>query len=239
MESRDKSGNYDPKYQGLKFPDDQQRVYVLGRTGSGKTTGGLWHLTRSNFLRFPWVVIDTKRDTHIKKLEDAGAIEISVFDHPPETPGIYIVRPDHRNANDLNDFLFRVWEFERTGIFIDEGHQVHEMAPSALRSLLTQGRSKNIPMIVLSQRPAFIGRFTMSEADFYQIFRLVHFDDRKTVEKNTGFDLDEYTFEQHWSLWYQVEDEKTFEFQPCPPAEDSIKQIAKDLDTLRARPVML
>jgi hypothetical protein len=54
-------------------------------------------------------------------------------------------------------------------------------ANDAYKYILTQGRSKKIPTITLSQRPVWINRFVLSEATFYQVFRLNDKRDRDSI----------------------------------------------------------
>lgn len=168
----------------FRLPNDKQRLAILGRTGSGKSLAALWHLSNRNFDRKPWIVVDFKTDEHINAIEKAQYI--GVDEKIPKHAGIYIVQPHPQDGDGLADFLRKIWEKENVGIWIDEGYMMSEDSNVDKRfvSLLTQGRSKRIPMIVLSQRPVWISRFVFSESDFFQIF---HLQDERDVKTITSF----------------------------------------------------
>jgi hypothetical protein len=88
---------------------------------------------------------------------------------------------------------------------------------AAFNALLTQGRSKNIPLITLSQRPVWLSRFVFSEADFFQIFWLNDTRDRKTVNSFTPFSLEKRLPDYH-SFWYNVGRDTTNVLAPVPEA---------------------
>jgi len=46
----------------FRFPGGDARTTVLGTTGSGKTTGGVWLLAHQRFDKRPWIIFDTKRE---------------------------------------------------------------------------------------------------------------------------------------------------------------------------------
>ena len=160
----------------IRLPDDSHRITIVGRTGSGKTVAGLWHLSKRDFLSMPWVIIDYKTDKNINSIK--GAKNLSLKD-TPKKPGIYIVHPLPGQDEEITEFLWKIWARENIGLYVDEGYMIG--SNPAFEALLTQGRSKNIPMIVLSQRPAWISRFVFSESDFFQEFHLNDKRDRKTM----------------------------------------------------------
>lgn len=166
----------------MRLPNDSQRLTVIGRTGSGKTIAGLWHLSERNYVTKPWVIFDFKGDKTIAEIP--YAIDYSVSEPIPQEPGLYVVRPLPDDGEVVDDFLMRSWHKENIGLFFDEGYMIGNGKgdSKAFRALLTQGRSKNIPMIILSQRPAWLSRFALSEADFYQIFALNDIEDRRRVQ---------------------------------------------------------
>jgi hypothetical protein len=46
-----------------RLPGDLDRVSIVGKTGSGKTTAGLFLLNEMNsFTKMPWIIVDYKRD---------------------------------------------------------------------------------------------------------------------------------------------------------------------------------
>jgi hypothetical protein len=170
-----------PASKPFRFPGDTDRLAIVGRTGSGKTVAAVWHLSLRNYDQKPWIVYDFKGDELINSIE--GAQYLDVTEPPPNHPGVYIVRlhPFDVESGALENQLRQIWERGDVGVYVDEGYMLGQRN-NWFRSLLTQGRSKHIPMIVLSQRPVWMDRFVFSESEFFQVFHLQHDDDKKIVE---------------------------------------------------------
>lgn len=198
-----------------RLPGPDQRILVLGRTGSGKTHMGLFQLSVRDYTERPWVVMNSKGDKAINQIQ--GAKEMRLTDPVPSEPGIYIIRPlPDVDDNALEDLLWRIWAQENVGLFVDEGYMVPKTS-KAFRAILTQGRSKNIPMIINSQRPVYLDRFAISEADFYQVFHMNDKADRDTISRfMPDVDLDKRLPKYH-SLYYDVGEDQLNEFRPAPP----------------------
>ena len=164
----------------IRLPDKHQRLVIVGKTGSGKTLAGLWHLQMAD-RSIPWIFIDYKGDANISLLQP------ETFDPRAamESGKLYRYKPLPNDPN-VENVLWQLWARENVGIFVDEAY----MLPNgdAMNAILTQGRSKCMPVIALTQRPVFVPRFFFSEADFYQTFWLNDARDRKTV---TSFQPDE------------------------------------------------
>lgn len=205
----------------FKPPNNTHRTAIVGRTGSGKTQFGVNYLAeqlRRSWAGMPVTIFDFKRDGLIAQLP---AKEIDIYKKPPTEPGLYIVRPHPEDdAEAVIVYLNRVWENEYHGLYFDEGYMIGNRNP-AFRRLLTQGRSKNVPMIYLSQRPVYMDRFAFSEADYYAAFRLVHSDDvlimRKMVPAYGKTDLGEYC-----CYWYSVGQDMGVTLTPVPPAHEIV-----------------
>jgi DNA helicase HerA-like ATPase len=196
----------------VRLPNQTQRTAVLGRTGSGKSIFSLWLLSKQQF-NIPWYIIDYKIEKEIARIPKRQLIEKSVTDNLSKKPGLFIVRPLPTDESAVEDFMWRVWEQGRTGIFIDEAHMLPDKA--AFQALLTQGRSKRIPMIVVSQRPVWVSRFVFSEADFYAVFHLNDRRDHATVESFVPVDLDR-PLPQFHCYWHDVAKNETVILSPVP-----------------------
>jgi hypothetical protein len=153
----------------VRLANDSQRHVIYGKTGSGKTVAGLWALEKRSFTRMPWIIMDMKRDSTIARIPRLEEIDIN--DRIPKQAGLYVVRPIPDSRDEIDKFLWRVWSKGRTGLMIDEGYMIHRLS-KPWGSILTQGRSLKIPVIALTQRPAWVSPFLMSEADFHQPFFL-------------------------------------------------------------------
>lgn len=204
----------------FRFPNDTQRLLILGATGSGKTNAALWHLSQRNFDEKPWVIYDFKHDELIESIE--GVNHLSVDAPPPDRPGLYVVNPVPGQEGEVDAQMMQIWDRENIGVYVDEGYMIPKNS-LGFRSLLTQGRSKHIPVIVLSQRPVWMDRFTFTEANYIQVFRLQHIDDTKTVEGFVPNPTDSAKthplrkrLPEYWSYYYDVGRNKLMEVKPVP-----------------------
>jgi hypothetical protein len=213
------------------WPKDSHRTLVIGRTGSGKSVFGLWLLSTRDISEKPWIVFDYKGDEIIAGIEDLGFPVISGTKCPTK-PGLYIYRPDPENPAEVNNFLLKVWKQENTGLFFDEGFMVPQQRPyKAFDHIMTQGRSKHIPVIACYQRPAWLSQFAMSQADFFAVFQVKKPEDRETLNDYIGqapmvidnksvlVDVN-YKLPDHYCLWYDVAKDQATVLRPCPPPEE-------------------
>lgn len=202
----------------MRIPDDSQRVLIVGMTGSGKTLAGLWHLSLRDLESMPWVIFDFKRDPTIAKIP---ALEISLGELPQE-PGLYVVRPLPGQDDDVEKFLWNVWQRGNIGLYIDEGYMLDKNS-DALNAIYTQGRSKRIPVITLSQRPVGLSRFAFSEAEFFQTFFLNDERDRKTVQAFQPEKVRERLPRFH-SYYYDVGGDELSVLTPVPMLPELLKR---------------
>lgn len=218
----------------FRFPDNSQRTAVMGRTGSGKTQFGIWLLSHMDFTSQPWVVFDFKGDALINEIPYAKNIAL---DKVISDPGIYVVRPRPGDDEAVDVFLERIWEQEHVGIFIDEAYCIDKNS-DAFNAILTQGRSKHIPAIILTQRPAWISRFVFSESDFFAIF---HLNDKKDRDRVAQFLPDpneqeqadlEQRLQKYHSLWFDVGEHRIFPLLPVPDRASIIARFEERLRTL-------
>ena len=168
------------------WPKDSHRTLIFGRTGSGKSVFGLWLLSTRDFSKMPWIVFDYKGDEIIAGMEALGYPVIGLG-KVPKKPGLYIVRPDPEEPDEVNDFLLQCWRQENTGLFFDEGFMVPQQRPyKAFDHIMTQGRSKHIPVIACYQRPAWLSQFAMSQGDFFAVFHVKKPEDREKLGDYVG-----------------------------------------------------
>lgn len=221
-----------PDKPTIRLPLTSQHLAVIGRNGTGKTQAAMWHLSMMPINKRPWVVFDFKGEEIINGIERAKHISL---DSPvPRYPGIYIVHPTRLDIKSgaVEDYLWKIYERERVGLFIDEGFMIGDS--DVFETLLTQGRSKHIPIITLTQRPVWVSRFVFSESLFYQIFALTDKRDKKTVESFAPVNLDAELPEYH-SYYYDVGKNRLTALKPVPEAEVILGTIDSKLASIRAR----
>lgn len=209
------------------FPDNTERTVVIGRTGTGKTVAGLWHLSNYD-LSSPWVIFNFKGDEHVESIKK---VEYIGFDYLPtaKDEGLFVINASildlkgtTKDSSKVDQYLMKLWQRENIGVFIDEAYMLKDS--DALVLCLTQGRSKHIPMILCTQRPTWITRFAFSEASFIQVFDLNDSRDIDTVESFVPLKWDdEAPLKKYESWYYEIAENKIFRFKPVP-----------GMDTIRA-----
>jgi hypothetical protein len=215
----------------FRLPNETQRLAVLGRTGSGKSQLGVWALSMSPFDRQPYTVIDWKGE---QLIADSDRIREIKLGEVPKQPGLYVVRPLPGDEDKLEAWLWKLWSAERQGLYIDEGYSISPRSP-ALQAILTQGRSKRLPVIALSQRPSWISRFILSEADFFAVFQLNDKNDRQRIQALTPkerMNVDE-RLEPYHCNWYDVGQDEVFKMKPVPDAQTILDRIDTRLSPKR------
>ena len=216
----------------FEFPNDTERVAIVGRTGSGKTQFGSWLLSNADFHAKPWVVVDFKGDELLNSI--AHARHIDTGDKLPKKPGLFILHAHPDDSDGIEQKMMQVWAQEHTGLCIDEGYMVDPKS-RGLQAILTQGRSKHIPAIVLSQRPSWLSKFVFTEADYLSVFHLNAKDDRKKIGEFMPPDIDlglnPPRFHSHW---YDVKRNHIFMMQPVPERDRILERFNARLTPKRS-----
>lgn len=212
----------------FRLPGRTDRTAILGRTGSGKTTMAAYITGESDIDKRPWTIIDYKGEQifdDIRAADRDAITELDPRDPAPKKPGLYRMQPiPGTDDKEITQFLWRVWERQRSGIYIDEAHLLPNS--DALKALLVTGRSRQIPMIVISQRPVWVPREVFSESNHHIVFDLSREDDRKmagSFVSPTGDALPR--MRDYHSVWNDVGRNRRFQMLPAPPAEVSISRI--------------
>lgn len=204
----------------FRFPDRQKRTTVAGSTGSGKTQFSIGLLSTRDYGRRPWTIIDPKGDDLIAEIDPQ---ELRRGSKPPTDPGLYVIRPKFGDPDDmdwLESYLTQIWVQENHGVHLDEGYMVPRNSKAFL-ALLTQGRSKNIEMIMCTQRPVMCHPMMFSESDFLCSFRLNKPRDRETINEYMNADV-RNRLPEYNSYWYDVAKNKTFVLGPAPSREEIV-----------------
>jgi len=210
------------KGSGFRFPGGDDRTVCIGATGSGKTTCATWLLAHMRFERRPWCIIDFKREA---LFDDVGAppLEpIGLSNIPRRKNTCYLLTPRPDEEEQLEQWLWRVWERENIGLFIDEASLMPDCP--AWQAILQQGRSKRIPVICCTQRPVMVKRAVFSEASFFAVYRMQDKRDYRIVEGFVPADLGLPLPEHHWR-YYDVARNRLLSCSPVPPPDEVATQL--------------
>lgn len=205
------------KIVSLTMPGPSDRTVIVGQSGSGKTQFGAWLLSRMDYDHRPWIVLDYKNEEIFNAIEKAVYLDYSSA--IPTKPGIYIIKVNSdEDISEMSDFLLRVHDAGKQGngcgIYVDEG-MVMGHHNRGYKACLTQGRSLQIPMIVLTQRPVGVSGWTFTEAKYWVVFDLMKKDDRKIVADYTPIRWD-YQLKEYHSLYYQLQGKILKKLDPVP-----------------------
>lgn len=213
----------------VRFPKPTDRTVVLGRTGSGKTVFALYLLSQANWHEMPWVIIDYKREDfdRLQSLFPSVVKYQKLGDKPPKKPGIYILQPRPKLDDDaVETFLMQCYEKHRIGLYVDEGFALPDK--DAFDIILTQGRALKIPVIALYQRPVYMSRYAVAQANFFACFDQNDERDLKTTQQFVkpayspdGDKITLYTeLPEYYCLWYDVGKGRSNILSPCPSGAD-------------------
>lgn len=226
-------------------PTDSDRVVIIGRTGSGKSVFACHFLSSRNFTSMPWVIIDIKGDNLIQTICNQNRIkELDIKAKPPRKAGLYILRPRPIIDDEvLEAWLMQCWAQENIGLYIDEGYALPKFGKTpGFTLILTQGRSKHIPVVALYQRPVWMTTFATAQADFFAVFEQnIETDLRKTSEfikpaiLANGVKISIYDpLPRYHCLWYDVSEGQTSVLRPAPDRETILKAFRERLNTAQS-----
>jgi hypothetical protein len=242
----------EPEPSGFEGPGPEDRVTIVGMTGSGKSTFGMWLFAEyADFQRKPWVFIDYKREALINvALSEKMMKPLKMGSQLPDVAGIWVIHAESGQGPDpMNDFLMRIYNQGNIGVVVDETTMIPNTRGDGntggpYQTLLSQGRSKIIPVWSLSQRPAFINRMAFTENNYFCAFRLKSEDDNDKIMKeipkrSKNYDLvwdeDNYYPRGHESRWYDANRDINFKLKPCPPPEEILKILGERVDAAKKK----
>lgn len=203
----------------MKSPSNQNRIAVVGRTGSGKTQFAMWllgELHNGAWAEMPITIFDFKRAKLIGAIHKAGAARvIDIARKPPKSPGLYIVRPAPvEDDQAVLDYLRQIYEDTGHALYFDEAYELGNRN-RGFRRLLTQGRELEIPMMYCTQRPVNCDLYSLSEADYWAVFHLRNPDDINRVRDYVP-DYDPSTLGKYQCHWYDVGSDQGVNLNPAP-----------------------
>ena len=189
-------------------PGEGERGLIVGQTGSGKTALATWMNERRP--RAPILIYDTKGDPKFERMPRSAVTPdehmLGAMIEDPELDYV-IWRPDVRIAHDtekLDDVLLHHYDNWQADAYLDELRSfcTSGRAGPGLMALYTRGRSRGISTVGGVQRPAWVSRDAMSEAQHFYIFDMVDQKDRKRMaEIVPGFDQLPRVEPPHFYYW--------------------------------------
>lgn len=157
--------------------------------------------------------MDFKRDNYLRKLPFVTPIEIGDL---PRKPGVYYlpVRPNEDDGA-INDYLFQILERGNIGFFCDEASNIPQREPKyrGLKAILAQGRSKKVPVILASQRTAWLNQSIISETEYFAAFQFNQDADKKRLAEFMP-DSAKSTLDDFNSHWYDIKRNAYFRLKP-------------------------
>lgn len=160
---------------------------MAGQNGTGKTTLAQRLLSSRNTA----IVLDTKAELRWPgfRITDNPT---SCFETERKGGGVIsahtILRP--KSIRDI-EFVFRkayqqgAWDVCVDEVYMIGSTSLKSFPPHYVR-MLTAGRSRHNTVWTLTQRPAFLPKFAMTEAKHIFVFELGFDDDRKYLLRNVG-----------------------------------------------------
>lgn len=199
----------------FQLPGAAHRTTVIGANGTGKTVAGAWLLSRQRFDKRPWVALDFK-DEELWDQVGRPAMQDLKLGQLPGKRGLYRMRVNPGQEDELEAWLWKVWAKEEIGIFCDEVGLMPQR--NAFKAILRQGRSKRIPVIACTQRPVDCDREVFTESRFKMIFRLDDDRDIKVIKGFTRQAAIDQPLPKYWSYWYDADQAKLSVLRPVPDA---------------------
>lgn len=223
--------------QGLihkfQWPRTDQHATIIGMNGSGKSVFAAHMVSCAPLNRMPYILIDYKNEELFNAVDRAKYID---FKDQPKEPGFYILKAEpSRDDEKVNSFLYNVLRKEKRGLIYDEGYSIPNLG--AMETLYMQGRSKQIPIITLTQRPVWLTRFAFTEASYICLFRLNDKRDKDTVkawtpENDPVWDLKKRLPDYH-ARWYDSKQNASFVLKPSPTPEEILEKFEDKLKPIR------
>jgi len=173
-----------------------ERLAVLGKTGSGKTT---WTLKRvweplDRVIMYDW------KDQHADdlpapRIESLEEVREALFAEKEEhrvEKFVYVPDPFEKSTEHFDQLCKLVWEKGDTHLIADELKGVYQEGGGVKpitdhhEAIMTRGRARGIGVSNLSQRPKKIPLEAISEAEHVVAFRLNLKDDRDRLGEVFG-----------------------------------------------------
>jgi hypothetical protein len=217
-----------------RFPNQTHRTTIIGKTGSGKTQFAAHLLSHQPFDQQPYVILDYKHDELLNSVPGVQELKLGTL---PKHPGLYIVHAMDGDDDTVEQWLWDVFWHGKIGLYFDEGTMVPNVqkyiGKTAIKAILSQGRSRRVPAITVTQRPSGILPAFFSEADFVSCFYLRTEPDKKRVRELMPVDCIDGLQQNYHSRWYDVSRDVLTYFRPVPDGDSIRAQFDRRLTPLK------
>lgn len=190
--------------------DSDDRVFITGQTGSGKSYLASLFLSKAKRL----IAIDTIGDLaeQFPRMEEFTRNRVAKL-KAGKAQRLIITRPalDEQDIPDWFEGVAKqVLEIEDVTLYIDEAYNVipNRMLRKNALMLFTQGRHYGVGTWISAQRPVKIQAEAATEAQHYFIFRLNNPDDQLRIRKTIGWY--EYPADPHGFYYWHTGDDPVY-----------------------------
>lgn len=204
-----------------------ERVFLAGKTGSGKTYKARRLLLPSKRL----IVFDTKDNLSRPDKDKTKEQDKKDWYLTPYSVTALQAKQFRLHVTDMDkadEICSYVLQMTNVVIYIDEAYSVwaghwNTSDNQYIKRCFTQGREQGVGMWVSCQRPADIPIVVMSECEHFLIFRLQNADDRSKLAKNVHPALERMTTTKHGYYYYNSELEAPIYYPELTEEESKAK----------------